>query len=41
MLFTSADHIKMLSGLFFMMDVNIMNPEQTANHATYTIFCSG
>ena len=24
-----------------MMEVNIMNPEQTETHATYTNFCSG
>ena len=24
-----------------MMEVNIMNPQQTATHATYKKFCSG
>ena len=24
-----------------MMEVSIMNPDQTATHAAYTIFCSG
>ena len=26
---------------YFMMEVNILNTDQTATHAMYTIFCSG
>ena len=43
MLFMSADYIKLYSVLWttFMMEVNIMNPEQTATHATYKKYVQG